>query len=120
MVTWLPGAAMERFVFTPHLIPINRGILSTAVFRHTGRASVRAILAETYARSPFVQVLAEGRLPDIHGVVRTNDCVIGVESRGSMTVVVSAIDNLVKGASGQAVQNLNLMFGLDQAAGLKP
>ena len=118
MITWLPGAALDRFVFTPHLIPINRGILSTAVFRHAGRASVRSILAETYAKSPFVQVLGEGRLPDIHGVVRTNNCAIGVESRGSMTVIVSAIDNLVKGASGQAVQNLNVMFGLDQSAGL--
>ena len=118
MVSWLPGAAMDRFVFTPHLIPINRGILNTTVFRHAERSSVRSILTETYAKSPFVHVLPEGRLPDIHGVVRTNNCTIGIESRGSVTVVVSAIDNLVKGAAGQAVQNLNLMLGFDQAAGL--
>jgi N-acetyl-gamma-glutamyl-phosphate reductase len=119
MLTWLPGASMDRFVFTPHLIPINRGILNTMVFRHAEESNVRNILTETYAKSPFVQVLAEGRLPDVHSVVRTNNCTIGVESRGATTVVISAIDNLVKGAAGQAVQNLNLMFGFDQTAGLK-
>jgi N-acetyl-gamma-glutamyl-phosphate reductase len=119
MVSWLPGASVERFVFTPHLIPINRGILNTAVFRHKERSSVRNILTETYARSPFVRILPDGTLPDVHGVVRTNNCTIGIESRGSVTVVVSAIDNLVKGAAGQAVQNLNVMFGLDQTVGLK-
>jgi N-acetyl-gamma-glutamyl-phosphate reductase len=101
MVSWLPGASVDRFVFTPHLIPINRGILNTAVFRVTERLNVRHILNETYAKSPFVHVLTEDRLPDVHGVVRTNNCTIGVECRGPLTVVVSAIDNLVKGAAGQ-------------------
>jgi N-acetyl-gamma-glutamyl-phosphate reductase len=119
MIAWLPGASLDRFVFTAHLIPINRGILNTVVLRHAERANIRSVLADSYCNSPFVQVLPEGRLPDIHGVVRTNNCALGVESKSGITVIVSAIDNLVKGAAGQAVQNLNLMFGYDQAAGLK-
>jgi N-acetyl-gamma-glutamyl-phosphate reductase len=118
MISYIPGAAFDRFVFTPHLIPINRGILNTIVLRTPDRVSVRAILAETYAGEPFVRVLPEGQLPNVQGVARTNFCSIGVVTKGSNTVIVSAIDNLVKGASGQAVQNLNLMLGYDQAVGL--
>jgi N-acetyl-gamma-glutamyl-phosphate reductase len=118
MITWLPGATVDNFVFTPHLIPINRGILNTIVFRHAGKVSVRKILTDVYGPSSFVRVLPEGRLPDIHGVVRTNNCTIGIVTRGAVTVIVSAIDNLVKGASGQAVENLNLMLGCDPMAGL--
>lgn len=118
MVSWLPGASYDRFVFTPHLIPISRGILNTIVLRHSDRVSVRSVLTETYAKAPFVRVLPSGQMPDIQSVARTNMCVIGVASEGPNTVIVSAIDNLVKGAAGQAVQNLNLMLGCDPAAGL--
>jgi N-acetyl-gamma-glutamyl-phosphate reductase len=118
MLSYIPGATLDRFVFTPHLIPINRGILSTIVIRTTERVSIRSILAETYAKEPFVRVLPEGQLPNVHSVARTNFCSIGVVTKGSNTVIVSAIDNLVKGASGQAVQNMNLMLGYDQALGL--
>jgi N-acetyl-gamma-glutamyl-phosphate reductase len=118
MISYIPGATFDRFVFTPHLIPINRGILNTIVLRTPDRVSVRSILAETYAKEPFVRVLPEGQLPNVHDVARTNFCSIGVISKGPNTVVVSAIDNLVKGASGQAIQNLNLMLGYDQTVGL--
>jgi N-acetyl-gamma-glutamyl-phosphate reductase len=117
MVSFLPGASFDRFVFTPHLIPISRGILNTIVLRHQNRASVAAILSDTYAGSDFVRVFAD-RVPDVHEVARTNFCHIGVATRGDTTVLVSAIDNLVKGAAGQAVQNLNLMFGFEAKTGL--
>jgi N-acetyl-gamma-glutamyl-phosphate reductase len=118
MISYIPGATFDKFVFTPHLMPINRGILNTIVVRTPDRVSIRSILAETYAGQPFVRVLPEGQLPNIHNVVRTNLCAIGVVTKGSNTVIVSAIDNLTKGASGQALQNLNLMLGYDQTLGL--
>ena len=118
MISYIPGAAFDKFVFTPHLMPINRGILNTIVVRTPDRVSVRSILAETYAQAPFVRILPEGQLPDVHSVVRTNFCSIGVVTKGANTVIVSAIDNLTKGASGQALQNLNLMLGYDQTLGL--
>src|SRR5437870_814333 len=118
MVSFLPGATFDRFVFTPHLIPINRGILNTITLRTSDRVSAHVILSETYARTPFVKVLPAGQLPDVHSVTKTNLCSIGVVAKGPNTVIVSVIDNLVKGAAGQAIQNLNLMFGCEPAAGL--
>jgi N-acetyl-gamma-glutamyl-phosphate reductase len=118
MISYIPGATFDKFVFTPHLMPINRGILNTIVVRTPDRVSIRSILAETYAGQPFVRVLPEGQLPNVQSVVRTNLCAIGVVTKGSNTVIVSAIDNLTKGASGQALQNLNLMLGYDQTLGL--
>src|SRR5215471_13624659 len=118
MVAQLPGATVDRFVFTPHLIPITRGILNTITLRTVDRMSVHSILSETYAKSPFVRVLPFGQLPNVQSVTKTNLCSIGVVAKGSNAVIVSVIDNLVKGASGQAVQNLNLMFGFEQTAGL--
>src|SRR5437773_4838168 len=118
MVSQLPGATFDRFVFTPHLIPINRGILNTIVLRPANRASVRSILSDTYATAPFVRVFPDGRMPNVQNVTRTNLCSIGIASSGPNTVIVSAIDNLVKGAAGQAIQNLNLMLGCEPAAGL--
>src|SRR5207249_1530090 len=117
MVSQLPGATFDRFVFTPHLIPINRGILNTIVLRCRNRASAAVIVSDAYAGSAFIRIFTE-RAPDIQEVVRTNFCHIGVASRGDTTVLICAIDNLVKGASGQAVQNLNLTFGLDVKTGL--
>lgn len=117
MVSYLPGASLQRFVFTPHLIPINRGILNTIVLRHRARTSIAPILVDAYSGSPFVRIFTD-RMPDIAEVVRTNRCHIGVLSRNDATVLVSTIDNLVKGAAGQAVQNLNLMLAVNPAAGL--
>src|SRR6266850_4520897 len=71
MVAQLRGATYDRFVFTPHLIPITRGILNTVTLRMADRASAHSILADAYAKTPFVKVLPEGSLPDVHGIVRT-------------------------------------------------
>ena len=120
MLAFLPQALADNFVFTPHLIPITRGILSTIVFQHGEGTSARSVLASAYANSPFVKITPEGILPDIQGVVHTNDCQIGIATAGRTTVIVSAIDNLVKGAAGQAIQNLNLMLGCETKAGLHP
>ena len=118
MVAQLRGATYDRFVFTPHLIPITRGILNTVTLRTADRVSAHSILADTYAKSPFVRVLPAGQLPNVHSVARTNYCSIGVVAKGPNTVIASVIDNLVKGAAGQAVENLNLMFGCEHTAGL--
>jgi len=118
MVSQLHGATFDRFVFTAHLIPITRGILNTITLRMADKYSAHSILAEAYMKSPFVEVLPQGQLPNVHRVMRTNLCSIGVVSKGANTVIVSAIDNLVKGAAGQALQNANLMLGLDETLGL--
>lgn len=118
MVMNLPGASMERFVFTPHLIPISRGILNTIVIAAGTPPNAREILADAYARSPFIHLLPLSEVPNIQSVARTNKCFIGIVSHRGVTVIISAIDNLVKGAAGQAIQNLNLMLGLDSGTGL--
>ncbi len=110
--------------FTPHLVPMSRGILSTIYASLTKTASTKdvlGILQETYASSPFVHVLPEGILPNVSHVRGSNNCCIGavVDSRTQNLILVSAIDNLVKGASGQAVQNLNIMQDWDETLGLK-
>ena len=108
--------------FTPHLIPIVRGILSTAhVFmrKRMTKGALLKIYRKFYRAEPFVRVLDE--LPQVSFVVGSNYCDIGVEpdERTGRLVVVSVIDNLIKGASGQAIQNMNLMFNLDEAKGLE-
>ena len=118
MLTCLPGASIGKFVFTPHLIPITRGILSTIVFQPVRGYSVRSVLGDKYTDSKFVKLFPEGSLPDLHGVVNTNGCNLGVATSGDTAVIVSAIDNLVKGAAGQAIENLNLMLGLPVETGL--
>jgi N-acetyl-gamma-glutamyl-phosphate reductase len=109
--------------FTPHLAPLTRGILTTITARLTGPQTTADLLAtyrEFYRGRPFVRVLEEGRLPETKHVLHSNLCDIGVVSdpRTGRAIVVSAIDNLAKGASGQAVQCFNLMAGLDERAGL--
>jgi N-acetyl-gamma-glutamyl-phosphate reductase len=117
-------AGREIFLsFTPHLLPVNRGILSTLYARLT-RSMSTADLTERfrrfYEREPFVRVYPEGSVPNISSVKGTNFCDIGVvsEKRTGRVIVLSAIDNLGKGASGQAVQNMNLMCGFPEDAGL--
>jgi N-acetyl-gamma-glutamyl-phosphate reductase len=109
--------------FTPHLVPMNRGILSTiyvAMSTGTKAADLHRALAERYAAEPFVRVLPIGEVPATRHVRGTNHCLIGVvaDRRPGRAIIVSVIDNLVKGASGQGVQNMNLMLGLDETAGL--
>lgn len=109
--------------FTPHLLPVNRGILSTCYASLKGAATsveLLEIFRSRYENEPFVRICPDGTVPDISDVRGSNYCDIGivVDERTERVVVVSVIDNLVKGASGQAVQNMNLMLGLDETAGL--
>ena len=107
-------------IFTPHLGCYDRGILATVhlELRHgVSESQVRAAFDAAYAGRPFVRVLKSGRWPSIAAVERTNFCDLGFMLEGSHLIVESAIDNLVKGAAGQAVQCMNLRFGCDEAAG---
>jgi N-acetyl-gamma-glutamyl-phosphate reductase len=107
-------------IFTPHLGCYDRGILATIhleLVPGTTEAQVRAAFDAAYANRPFVRVLKAGRWPSVSAVERTNFCDIGFALEGSHLIVESAIDNLVKGAAGQAVQCMNIRFGLDETAG---
>jgi N-acetyl-gamma-glutamyl-phosphate reductase len=110
--------------FTPHLMPANRGILSTIYVRGTKGKSVEdlhAILLKQYAKEPFVHVLPFGQTPQTRHVRGSNMTFIGVakDRMPGRAIVISALDNLVKGASGQAVQNMNLMMGWPETTGLE-
>lgn len=108
-----------RVQFTPHLLPANRGILATIYVQ--GEAEViHRTLSEAYAAEPFVMVLPEGQHPSIKHIRASNFCHIGVvaDRVPGRTIVIAALDNLTKGSSGQALQNANLMLGLDETAGL--
>jgi len=107
--------------FTPHLMPMNRGLLSTIYLRAAdGVGALRQSLVRAYGEEPFVRVVPQGALPATRHVRGSNHCLIGVfEDRlPGRAIVVSVIDNLVKGAAGQAVQNFNVVFGLPETAGL--
>ncbi|MBI3453888.1 MAG: N-acetyl-gamma-glutamyl-phosphate reductase [Rhodospirillales bacterium] len=109
--------------FTPHLMPMNRGILSTIYVRLADGATaadLRATLAKRYAGEPFVRLAPEGLSPATRHVRGSNACLIGVfaDRLPGRAILVSVEDNLVKGASGQAVQNMNVMCDLDETAGL--
>ena len=117
------GAAVT-VTFTPHLVPMNRGILATVYVRLAdgeSAAELRRVLAERYAEEPFVSVLPLGGVPATRHVRGSNHCLIGVvaDRAPGRAILVSAIDNLVKGASGQAVQNMNVMTGLPETLGLE-
>lgn len=109
--------------FVPHLIPMIRGIHATlyAPLLEEGGEAVQALYEQRYIKEPFVDVLPYGSHPDTRNVRGGNLCQIAVHQPqgGRMLVVLSVIDNLVKGASGQALQNMNLMFGFDESEGLK-
>ncbi|NOZ69161.1 MAG: N-acetyl-gamma-glutamyl-phosphate reductase, partial [Deferribacteres bacterium] len=112
-----------KIIFTPHLIPANRGILSTMYLRLRGKVSLSAVqklYRDFYGGEPFVRILKNGVYPSINAVRGSNFCDISVflDSRGreQSLIIVSAIDNLMKGAS--AVQNMNIMYGFDETAGL--
>lgn len=107
-------------IFSPHLLPIDRGLLSTIYAPVTTNAdSVRELLQDTYRDEPFVHVLPAGETARLKDAAHTNDCVISVtEAVPGMVVLISAIDNLRKGASSQAIQNANLLFDLPETTGL--
>lgn len=108
-----------KIQFTPHLGPFNRGILATAYLRGAAPA-LHAALAEAYASEPFVTVLPYGETPSTHHVRGSNFCHIGVtgDRIAGRAIVIAALDNLTKGSSGQALQNANLMLGIEETAGL--
>jgi N-acetyl-gamma-glutamyl-phosphate reductase len=110
--------------FTPHLVPMNRGILSTIYLRTVrGRSAedLHAILLKQYAKEPFVHLLPFGQTPQTRHVRGSNMTFIGVarDRKPGRAIVISALDNLVKGASGQAIQNMNLMLGWPETIGLE-
>ncbi len=105
--------------FTPHLLPMNRGILATTYVRGDP-ATVHATLAAAYADEPFLRVLPFGALPSTRDIAGSNFCHIGVigDRIAGRAVVIAVLDNLTKGSSGQAIQNANLMLGIEETAGL--
>jgi N-acetyl-gamma-glutamyl-phosphate reductase len=110
--------------FTPHLVPMSRGELCTSYVKLAGTATagdLRDALIEAYASAPFVHVVAEGVIPATQHVRGSNYCHVGVfpDRLKGRAIVVSAIDNLVKGSAGQALQNFNLMYGFDETLGLE-
>ncbi|MGD0086368.1 MAG: N-acetyl-gamma-glutamyl-phosphate reductase [Verrucomicrobiota bacterium] len=109
--------------FTPHLIPVNRGILTTLYLEPAGKLTderISACYAKAYGQEPFVRLLAGNALPDTKNVVGTNVIEIAwrLDPRTGRLIVMSAEDNLIKGASGQAVQSLNILCGFPETAGL--
>jgi N-acetyl-gamma-glutamyl-phosphate reductase len=122
-VLQVSGLEEREFSFTAQLLPIDRGILETIYFRTTPGVTAEALLdvyERRYAGEPFIRLFNPGHSPDLRGVARTNFCDLGVTVHAptGRAVVVSAIDNLVKGAAGQAVQNMNLMLGFPETEGL--
>lgn len=119
----LAGEALT-ITFTPHLVPMDRGILSTIYAQPKGKLDTDMLVKlyqDQYAGEPFVRVLGKGSLPSTAFVRGSNFCDIAplVDARTGRVIVVSAIDNLMKGASGQAVQNMNLMCGFPETMGLE-
>jgi N-acetyl-gamma-glutamyl-phosphate reductase len=122
-VLQVSGMEESEFSFTAQLLPLDRGILETIYFRAPGITSAEGLLdiyEESYAAEPFIRLYNPGHTPDLRGVARTNFCDIAVnfDAASGRGVVVAAIDNLVKGAAGQAVQNMNLMLGYPETEGL--
>src|SRR5207302_10788277 len=113
------GDWSHELIFMTHSLPVSRGIFAS-IFTETEReistVEARAVFADFYRDSFFVR-LVDGS-PDINWVKTTNFCDVGFAARGRQLVVFTALDNLVKGAAGQAVENMNLMFGLDEKTGL--
>ncbi|MBV9617727.1 MAG: N-acetyl-gamma-glutamyl-phosphate reductase, partial [Verrucomicrobia bacterium] len=112
-----------RVQFTPHLVPVNRGIVTTIytdIAVNVVKMDPGVVFNSAYGDEPFVRLLGDGRLPDTKHVVGTNFIYIAwkIDKRTNRLVVMSALDNIVKGASGQAVQCMNVMLGLPETAGL--
>jgi len=114
------GVGKVGLTFVPHLTPMIRGIHATLYARITRDMDFQRLFEERYRKEPFVDVLPAGSEPDTRSVRAANTCRIAVHRPhgGNMLVVLSVIDNLVKGASGQAVQNMNIMFGFEETTGL--
>jgi len=118
------GIAASEIIFSTHLLPLARGILSTLyVWLEPRReaSEIETLYRQFYAGKPMVRLWPTGRLPELQHVAHTNFCDIGfaLDSKGERLVVVSCLDNLGKGAAGQAVQNMNAMMGFEEATGLQ-
>jgi len=109
-----------KVTFVPHLLPVNRGILSTMYAQVTSHKNIFNIYKKYYKGESFIRIMSKGVFPNISQVKGSNFCDIGlkIDERTGRLIVITAIDNLVKGASGQAVQNMNIMFGLPETLGL--
>jgi N-acetyl-gamma-glutamyl-phosphate reductase len=115
-----------KIIFTPHLIPLDRGILSTVYVRIKNKlklSDIQKLYKDFYSKEPFVRVLKKGVYPTTKSVKGSNFCDISVfldnySHKTQTLIIISAIDNLLKGASGQAVHNMNIMYGFDETAGL--
>ncbi len=108
-------------VFVPHLVPLTRGIYSTIyteLKQPVTSSELQQLYEKFYATEPFVRVMENGKVPEIKHVAYTNFCDIGLKIINGRLILMSAIDNMIKGASGQAVQNMNIMMNLDETAGL--
>lgn len=109
--------------FVPHLLPIERGILETIYLKKSPGAKLKAkslvdLYKKFYQNEPFIRIKPEGVFPRIKDVVKTNFCDIGIKDFGQKIIVIGAIDNLLKGASSQAVQNMNIMYKIPETMGL--
>jgi N-acetyl-gamma-glutamyl-phosphate reductase len=118
----LSGKKME-VTFVPHLLPIERGILVTAYLKKAAGAKMKVkslveLYKKFYKSEPFIRIKPEGVFPRIKDVAKTNFCDIGIKDFGKTIIVIGAIDNLLKGASAQAVQNMNIMYQLPETTGL--
>jgi N-acetyl-gamma-glutamyl-phosphate reductase len=116
-------ATRNSLIFVPQLAPMNRGIfavLYAPLARKMSAEALREVYLSYYMREPFVSILGPYESPEVKAVAYTNHCQIGVSvsTSGHEAIVIAALDNLVKGAAGQAIQNMNLMFGLEETAGL--
>lgn len=110
-----------KLIFSPHLVPIARGLLSTIYLPLPSgwvESQLHDLFLETYANEPFIKVLPEGEVASMRQVNHSNRCAIGLTVADGTLIVTSAIDNLQKGAAGQALQNMNVVFGLEETAGL--
>ncbi len=117
------GKVTNEFVFVPQLAPMNRGIfanLYAPLKKKMTAEALREVYLTYYMREPFVSILGTYESPEIKAVTYTNHCQIGisVSASGTEAIITAALDNLVKGASGQAIQNMNLMFGFEETTGL--
>lgn len=120
ILSYVAGSKID-VIFTPHLIPMNRGILSTIYMKLTKKADTKGaieIYKKFYKDKPFVRVYDEGKLPQIRDIVGSNYCDIGLKVTGDTLIAIACIDNLKKGAAGQAVQNMNIMAGFNETEGL--
>lgn len=100
--------------FVPHLLPLNRGILATVYLKKKKAQDLLSLYKKFYKKEPFVRIKEKGSFPRLKDVVNTNYCDIGINDSEDGVIIIAAIDNLLKGAAGQAVQNMNIMYGIPE------